>query len=356
MKSFPTIKPIDKKMFKIELNDPYFQPILIETEEQFKEFIQKLLLNKKYEEAKDLTQQWINLKKEHFKLNYHGKFLNLGTKTAVMGIVNVTPDSFSDGNEDYKNINKILKKVEQMLENGADIIDVGGESTRPGSTPVSVEEELDRVIPIIKAIRKNFGDRFLLSIDTYKSSVADVAVSEGADIVNDISGMTFDEDMAKIVAKHDCHIVVNHIKGTPQTWKSMEIYYDDVVYEIIEFFKNQISYGISVGIKPDRFILDPGIGFGKKVEHNVEIIKRLEEFKILGLPLMIGISRKSFLNTILKNLLNRSDILPKERLSATLGATAYAVLKGAHIVRVHDVKETTEFLTILDVIRGYKVG
>jgi Dihydropteroate synthase and related enzymes len=161
--------------------------------------------------------------------------------------------------------------------------------------------------------------------------------------------------MADVVAKHDCHIVINHIKGTPQTWQTQEIYYDDVVYEIIEFFKNQISFGISRGIKPDRFIIDPGIGFGKKVEHNVEIIKRLDEFKILGLPILIGISRKSFLNIILKNLLNRPDTLPKERLPATLGATAYAVLKGAHIVRVHDVKETAEFLTILDTIRGYKI-
>ncbi|WP_299227021.1 dihydropteroate synthase [Sulfurihydrogenibium sp.] len=355
MKSFPVIKPIDKKIFKIEFKDPYLKPAIIETEEQFKELIQNLIANKRQEEAKELTQQWINLKKEHFKLNYHGKFLNLGVKTAIMGIINVTPDSFSNGNEDYKDINKILKKVEFMLENGADIIDVGGESTRPGATPISADEEMERVIPVIQAIRKNLGDRFLLSVDTYKSTVANIAVSEGADIINDISGMTFDDKMADVVAKHDCHIVINHIKGTPQTWQTQEIYYDDVVYEIIEFFKNQISFGISRGIKPDRFIIDPGIGFGKKVEHNVEIIKRLDEFKILGLPILIGISRKSFSNIILKNLLNRPDSLPKERLPATLGATAYAVLKGAHIVRVHDVKETAEFLTILDTIRGYRI-
>jgi Dihydropteroate synthase and related enzymes len=132
MKSFPVIKPIDKKIFKIEFKDPYLKPAIIETEEQFKELIQNLIVNKRQEEAKELTQQWINLKKEHFKLNYHGKFLNLGVKTAIMGIINVTPDSFSNGSEDYKDINKILKKVEFMLENGADIIDVGGESTKTG--------------------------------------------------------------------------------------------------------------------------------------------------------------------------------------------------------------------------------
>lgn len=351
---FPVIKPIEERVFKIFFDDPFISPVIVRNEEEFKSIVGDLLSKGKSEVAKELTQQWVNLNKQHFKINYHGKFLNLGVKTAIMGIVNVTPDSFSNGSQDYKDINKILKIVENMLENGADIIDVGGESTRPGADPVPLEEEIDRVIPVIRAIRKEFGNRFLLSVDTYKSTVADISISEGADIVNDISGMTFDEKMVDVVAKHDCLVVVNHIKGTPKTMQK-DIYYDDVVLEVIQFLKKQIEYGISKGVKPDRFIIDPGIGFGKNVEHNVEIIKRLEELKILGKPILIGISRKSFLNVILKNLLTKKDVPPKERLNATLGATAYAVMKGAHIVRIHDVKETAEFLTILDTIKGYKV-
>lgn len=355
MKDFPIIKPIDRKIFKIYLNDPFTSPVVIESEDEFKELVSRLLSESKREEARELSQQWINLNKTHFKINYKGKFINLGTKTFIMGIVNVTPDSFSNGNENYRDINYILNKVSKMLEDGADIIDIGGESTRPGAEPVSVEEEMERVIPVIKALRKELGDRFFISVDTYKSAVAKASLEEGADIINDISGMSFDSDMAKVIAKYDCPVVINHIRGTPKNMQQGDIYYDDVVYDITKFFKNQIEYGLQNGIRPDRFIIDPGIGFGKNVEHNVEIIKRLNEFKILGLPILIGISRKSFLNIILKNLLTKKDTQPKERLYASLGATAYAVLNGAHIVRVHDVKETAEFLTILDTIRGYRV-
>lgn len=352
---FPIVKIEKEESFTIYFTDPFQDPVKVKTEEEFKEIINRLVVSGKSDEAKELTQQWINLKKNHFKINYKGKFINLGHKTAIMGIINVTPDSFSNGNEDYRNIDKILEKVAYMLEYGADIIDIGGESTRPGAEPVSVEEELDRVIPVIEAVRKEFGDRFFISVDTYKSQVAQEALKAGADIVNDISGMSFDQGMVEVIAKFDCPVIINHTRGRPSDMQKGEIYYDDVVLDIIGYLKRQIEYGISRGIRPDRFIIDPGIGFGKLPEHNVEIIKRLSEFKILGLPILIGISRKSFLNIILKNLLTKKDIPPKERLFATLGATAYAVLNGAHIVRVHDVKETAEFLTIIDVIRGYRV-
>ncbi|ACN99638.1 dihydropteroate synthase [Sulfurihydrogenibium azorense] len=355
MRSFPVIKQINKSVYKIYFSDPFLTPVVIENEDQFKEIINQLLANNKREEAKELSQQWVNLSKKHFKINYKGKFLNLGVKTAIMGVVNVTPDSFSNGSENYKDTGHIVDKVARMLEYGADIIDVGGESTRPGADPVPAEEELDRVIPVIKALRKELGDRFFISVDTYKSVVAKAALDEGADIVNDISGMSFDPEMAKVIARYDCPIIVNHIRGTPKDMQKGDIYYDDVVYDIVEFFKQQINYGLENGIRPDRFIIDPGIGFGKRVEDNVEIIKRISEFRILGLPILIGISRKSFLNVILKNLLTKKDIPPKDRLYASLGATAYAVLNGVHIVRVHDVKETAEFLTILDTIRGYRV-
>lgn len=352
---FPFIKCEDKRVYRIFFPDPFLTPVVIEREEEFKEIVHGLISRGMSDVAKELSQQWINLKKEHFKINYKGKFINLGTKTAIMGIVNVTPDSFSNGNSDYRNIDKIVKKVAYMLDKGADIIDIGGESTRPGAEPVSAEEELDRVIPVIEAIRKELGDRFFISVDTYKSTVAEEALKVGADMVNDISGLSFDVRMAEVVAKFDCPVIVNHTRGRPADMQKGEIYYDDVVLDILKFLKKQIEFGISKGIRPDRFIVDPGIGFGKLPEHNVEIIKRLQEFKVLGLPILIGISRKSFLNLILKNLLTKEDIPPKERVFASLGATSYAVLKGAHIVRVHDVKETAEFLTILDVIRGYKI-
>ncbi len=348
------IKIEDVEVYKVVFSDPFREPVVVKSEDEFKKLIEKLKSEGKREDAKKLTQQWVNIHKNSFKINYKGKFLNLGTKTAIMGILNVTPDSFSDGGE-FFHIENAVKRAAQMLEDGADIVDIGGESTRPGSEPVTVEEELSRVIPVIKAIRKELGDKFLISIDTYKSQVAKAALDEGADIVNDISGMSFDPKMVEIVKMYDCPVIINHIKGTPKNMQK-NVYYDDVVQEIVGFINNQINYGVKHGIRKDRFVIDPGIGFGKNVEHNIEIIKRLKEFKILGYPVLIGISRKSFLGIILKNLLGKSEIpQPKDRLYAGLGATAIAVLNGAHIVRTHDVKETAEFLTMIDTIRGYRL-
>ena len=348
------IIPKDVEVYQIYFSNPFKEPILVKDEDEFKELISKLKEEGLVEEAKSLTQQWVNLNKKRFKINYKGKFLNLGEKTAIMGILNVTPDSFSDGGE-YFHIDKAVERAAKMLEDGADIIDIGGESTRPGAKPVSVEEELERVIPVIKAIRKELGDNFFISIDTYKSKVAKAALEEGADIVNDISGMSFDIEMANVIKEFDCPVIINHIKGTPQNMQK-NVYYDDVIREIIEFLNQQISIGLEKGIRKDRFIVDPGIGFGKNVEHNVEIIKRLKEFRVLGFPILIGLSRKSFIGKILKNLLGmQEEPLPKDRLFGGLAATAIAVINGAHIIRTHDVKETNEFLTMLDTIRGYRL-
>ncbi|WP_457623565.1 dihydropteroate synthase [Persephonella sp.] len=352
-KTFITVE--EKDIFKIHLKDPFSKPVLIENEDQFKDLVNKLKSSGKGEEAKFLTECWVNYWKNSFKINYKGKFLNLGNKTAVMGILNCTPDSFSDGGNYYKKPEKSVERIKEMLDEGADIIDIGGESTRPGAEPVPEEEELERVIPVISLARKELGNDFLISIDTYKSSVAEAALNEGADIVNDISGMTFDERMINVVSKYDCPIILNHTKGKPDTMQK-DVYYDDVVLDISEFFRNQINKGLQKGIRKDRFIIDPGIGFGKNVEHNVEIIKRLKEFKFLGLPVMIGISRKSFVGKILKSLLSKDGMpSPEERVFGGLGATALAVLNGVHIVRTHDVKETVEFLIMIDTIRGYRV-
>ncbi len=348
------IVPKDVEIYKIYFLDPFKEPVAIKDEDEFKDIVSKLKEEGLIEEARSLTQQWVNLKKKHFKINYKGKFLNLGEKTAIMGILNVTPDSFSDGGE-FFHVEKAVEKAAQMLEEGANIIDIGGESTRPGAKPVSEEEELKRVIPVIKQIRKELGDNFFISIDTYKSKVAKAALEEGADIVNDISGLSFDEHMIDVIKEFDCPVIVNHIKGTPQNMQK-NVYYDDVVREIIEFLNKQISIALEKGIRKDRFIIDPGIGFGKNVEHNIEIIKRLKEFKILGFPILVGISRKSFIGKVLKNLLGMErEPSPKDRLYGGLAATAIAVLNGAHIVRTHDVKQTNEFLTMLDTIRGYRL-
>ncbi|EDP73775.1 dihydropteroate synthase [Hydrogenivirga sp. 128-5-R1-1] len=348
------IIPVNEERYKIVFSDPFKSPVYIENEEQLKELTESLIKDGQRDTAKTLVNQWINLNKTHFKINYKGKFLNLGNKTAVMGILNLTPDSFSDGGIYYKNLERAVERVSQMLDEGADIIDIGGESTRPGAEPVPLEEEMERVIPVIQVIRKQLGNNFLISIDTYKAKVAEEALKEGADIVNDISGMSFDINMANVIAKYDCPVIVNHTKGRPENMQK-DVYYDDVIAEIYQFLDQQIKFGIKKGVRKDRFIIDPGIGFGKKVEHNVEIIKRLQELKILGFPILVGISRKSFIGIILKNLLGKGEYLPKDRLYGGLGATAVAVLNGAHIIRTHDVKETVEFLTLLDTIRGYKV-
>ena len=268
-----------------------------------------------------------------------------------MGVLNVTPDSFSDGGEFFET-SKAVRRAVQMVEEGAEIIDIGGESTRPGSQRIPPEEELRRVLPVLKEVRKELPDTWI-SIDTYKSQVAKACLEEGADIINDISGGTYDPEILKVVAEYRCPYVINHVKGKPETWKDEPIIYDDVVEEVQEFFKKQINKLRDLGYKEEeRIILDPGIGFGKLPEHNVEILKRFDEFKIFGKILMVGVSRKSFIGLILEGFLNKKT-KPKERLFGSLGALAVPVLKGAKIVRVHDVKETREFLALLDAVRTY---
>ena len=301
--------------------------------------------------AREILESLIRFRKENFQLSYNRKILPLGLKTALMGVLNVTPDSFSDGGL-YTRPERAIKRAVQMHEEGAEIIDIGGESTRPGSERVDAKEELKRVLPVLKELRKELPDVWI-SIDTYKAQVAKACLEEGADIINDISGGTFDGEMYSVVSQYQCPYVINHIKGTPQTWKSEPIIYDDVVEEISLWFGERIKRLKEAGYKfEERLILDPGIGFGKLPEHNVEILSRFEEFKIFGKILLVGVSRKSFLGIILEGFLNRKTE-PNERLYAGLGAVANAVLKGARIVRTHDVKETREFLALLDAVRTY---
>jgi len=274
-------------------------------------------------------------------------------KTIVMGILNVTPDSFSDGGLYFDDIAKAVARVEQMIEEGADIIDIGGESTRPGSTTISQEEELKRIIPIIDAVSNKLGDKCMLSIDTYKSSVAREAMQEGADMINSMGGFMFDKKLADVVAEFHCPIVIYHIKGEPRTMQAGSIVYQDVIDDIAVFFQQQIDFGLAKGMKREQFIVDPGIGFGKTLEHNLEIIKRLHEFKKLDLPLLIGASRKSHLGKLLQQRLGLPQMPgASERLEASLAETAVAVLKGVSIVRTHDVLSTVKFLAVLDALKN----
>ena len=270
-------------------------------------------------------------------------------KTLVVGTLNITPDSFYDGGLYFNNVKNAVKQASLMVKAGADIIDIGGESTRPGALPVDAEEELRRVLPVIKKIRQKLGKKIIISIDTNKAEVAGVALRAGAGMVNSLGGLTFDKSLAKVVAEKKVPVVIYHIKGEPRTMQKGKIKYKNVIGEINKFFGEQIKIGQKFGIKKEQFILDPGIGFGKSVEHNLTIIKKFKAFTKWKLPLMVGVSRKSHLGLILQNKLNLKKVPPPgERLEAGLAETAVAVLNGADMVRTHDVAETKKFLAILD--------
>jgi len=293
------------------------------------------------EVAKALSGVLENYERGEFRIEYGGKVLDL-KEPVVMGILNVTPDSFSDGGM-FNTVERAVKRCEEMLEEGAKIIDVGGESTRPGAEPVSEEEEIKRVVPVIREIRKRLGDWFFISVDTYKSSVASASLSEGADIVNDISGFKFDPKMAGVVAEWKCPAVVMHIKGTPRDMQKNP-YYEDVMGEIIDYLKSSIELARKCGVNEEKLIVDPGIGFGKRLEDNLCILRNLKELKVLGRPILVGVSRKSFIGAIT----NVKE--PKERLPGSLAASVVAVVNGAKIVRAHDVKQTVEALKVANEI------
>ena len=271
--------------------------------------------------SSQIKQTLDNFKKDNFTIPLGGKILNLAKKTAIMGILNVTPDSFYDGGR-YTCQDEALRRVEQMIEEGADIIDVGGESTRPGSERVSPKEEIKRVIPIIEKIRENFD--VPISIDTYKAEVARQAIEAGANMVNDISGLRFDPKLKEVVAKCDVPVVIAHIKGTPKDMQDNP-QYRCLMGEIISYLREGIKMAEEAGISSDKIIIDPGIGFGKTTEHNLRIIKRLPELKSLGKPILIGASRKSFIGDVLK--------LPvSERLEGSLAIGSLSVFQGANII------------------------
>jgi len=253
---------------------------------------------------------------------------NQGDRILVMGILNVTPDSFHAGGRTF-NSDAAIKAGLLMIENGADILDIGGESSRPGAAPISADEELRRVLPVVEELRSEAS--LPLSIDTTKASVAKVALRAGADLINDISAMRADPSMAKTIADAGATVILMHMQGTPQSMQK-DPHYDDVVSEVCGFLRQRAEMAKAAGIPSDRIILDPGIGFGKRLEHNLALLRGLPKLALCGYPVLVGLSRKSFLGQLL-------DLPAQERLEGTIAANAIAILGGASIIRVHDVKE-----------------
>lgn len=264
-----------------------------------------------------------------------------GQRTLVMGVLNVTPDSFSDGGQ-HADPESAAAWARQMVADGADIIDVGGESTRPGAEPVPAEEELRRILPVIRRIHDTCP--VPISVDTYKASVAAAAVEAGARIINDIGGLTLDPGIADVAARTGAFLVVMHIRGTPQTMQQ-NIQYGDVVAEIIAFLRRQLQAAEDAGVPRERLIADPGIGFGKTAQHNLEILRRLAEFSVLGVPILVGTSRKGFIGQVL-------GLPVDQRLEGTAATVAAAILNGAAIVRVHDVAPMVRVARMTDAILG----
>jgi dihydropteroate synthase len=272
-------------------------------------------------------------------LKWLGYNFDLDSKTFIMGILNITPDSFFDGGNHFRE-NDAVKHGLKMAAEGADIIDVGGESTRPFSDPLPLDEELRRVIPVIKTLAQEID--IPISIDTYKREVASQAIEAGATMVNDISALKFDPAMGQLVADAGVPIVLMHMKGTPKNMQTNPAY-KDLFAEIIDFLRKAIEQAISSGIKRDVIIIDPGIGFGKSFEDNLKIINNLQTFSSLGQPLLVGTSNKAFIGHVL-------GLSGESRETGTMATVAASVLNGANIVRVHNVKATKETVTMIDAI------
>ena len=290
--------------------------------------------------AGELACALTNYKKSDFRVSLGKYKLDLRKgRTYIMGVLNMTPDSFSADGLYQSAVDKIVDIVQKMVQDGADIIDVGGESSRPQAKPVPIKEELARTIPVIKALAKRI--RVPISIDTYKPGVARRALDNGAVIVNDITGLK-DPGMRREVSGYKAGVIIMHMQGNPRIMQKNP-HYDSLIDEIIEYLDKSIERAVEAGIDREKIIIDPGIGFGKTLEHNLEILKRLKELKVLGRPVMVGPSRKSFIGKIL-------NLEPQERIFGTVSACVLAVKNGANILRVHDVKQISQALKVTEAI------
>jgi len=273
-----------------------------------------------------------------FVLNWSDHVLNLDKRTHIMGVLNVTPDSFSDGGH-YFNPDKAVEHGLKMARDGADIVDVGGESTRPYAKEISVTEEMDRVIPVIQALNKELS--IPISIDTYKSKVTREALKAGASVINDISALRFDPDMASIAAETGVPVILMHMKDNPT--------YDDLIPEIMHFLKDAITRAVTAGIRKDLIIVDPGIGFGKTFDDNLKVIRDLSRFGSLQSPVLLGSSNKAFIGRILNKEAHERD-------TGTMATIAAAIMNGVHIVRVHNVKKAVETAKMVDAIKTGRIS
>jgi len=315
--------------------------LLMGTQKHFEKLILKL---GQYPDLQSLGQSIKetirNISKIKFTIHCRKKTLTVGKRTLLMGVLNVTPDSFSDGGLFFDKEKAITHGI-RMVEEGADILDIGGESTRPGSKPLELEEELRRVIPVIESLSKEV--EVPISIDTYKSAVAQRAIEAGAEIINDISALRFDPNLVQVAVRENTPLILMHIRGTPETMQK-NIYYESLFSEILQYLKGSIQMAESAGVAPQQIIVDPGIGFGKTVEDNLLIIKNLFEFRTLGKPILLGTSRKSFIGKIL-------NAGGGGRLEGTLSSIAIGVLNGAHVIRSHDVLQAKKAIAVADAIR-----
>ena len=327
----------------VEGSVPQSDVILLGNADKIKKLIAKL----EHQTIFGLPQIKEDLKKFLFqtvgehpkKINFRGFEITFD-ETKIMGILNVTPDSFSDGG-DFLTKEKAVNHALKMIADGADIIDIGGESSRPGAKKISQAEELNRIIPVISALREK--TEIPISVDTYKAKVAEKAISAGASMINDISALRFDNNIIAVLQKHkDVPVVLMHMQGTPENMQTNP-FYEDTVEEILEFFRERIDFCVSNGIAAERIIIDPGIGFGKRQEDNLIILKKISEFRSLGVPVLLGASRKSFIDRIYES-------SPAERLEGSLAVTALAHENQVEIVRVHDVKEHRNLMRVLSEI------
>ncbi len=284
-----------------------------------------------------------------YNLAWQNHSLELGERTRIMGVLNITPDSFSDGGKFFA-LDNALAQAEQMISEGADIIDIGGESSRPFSEPVSIEEETRRIVPVIEHLAKNIS--IPISIDTTKSVVARRAISAGASIINDISALKFDPAMAEVASENDVLLILMHMKGTPSDMQ-MAPSYDDLMGEIKGFLADAISQAEESGVLKNKIIIDPGIGFGKTVQHNLLLINNLNEFQELNAPVLLGSSRKAFIRKILVQD-DKTEPKPDHPLveTGTQATVTAGIMAGAHIVRVHNVANTCATVKITDAIRN----
>jgi dihydropteroate synthase len=284
-----------------------------------------------------------------FEWQIGSRTIELGKRTLLMGVVNVTPDSFSDGGANCDR-DRAVEYAFKLLQDGADIIDVGGESTRPGakvadaSGAVTEKEELERVIPVISAVRLK-NPNAIISVDTYKAGVARAAIKAGAEVVNDVSGFLWDPQMKKTLAGLKCGAVLMHMRGRPQEWKTLPPL-SDVVTVVKRELRERCDAAVDAGMKRDRMVIDPGFGFGKNREENYPLLRRFEEFHQLRFPLLVGMSRKSFIGRALAR--NGNDATVADRLFGTLAAEIVAITKGAHIIRTHDVRACADAIRIAD--------